>query len=93
MDKEVLHLAELHSKAPKSLTIQELETIVKYHTDAMNVIYAEYIDWMWTQTTSKTDENWQRAEAELNHLSEMWEQTEPLLKKYKAVLEEKKEQK
>tara|TARA_R100001163_G_C5043352_1_gene181076 strand:- start:429 stop:710 length:282 start_codon:yes stop_codon:yes gene_type:complete len=93
MDKEVLYLAELHSKAPKSLTIQELETIVAWHTNAMNDICAGYLEWIWEQTKAKTDKEYQRAEVELTGLTEMWQETEPLLQKYKAVLEEKKEQK
>lgn len=93
MDTDVLYLAELHSKAPKSLTIQELETIVQFHRQAMNDICAGYLEWIWEQAKAKTDDEWQRAETELTGLTEMWEETEPLLKKYQSVLEEKKEQK
>jgi hypothetical protein len=98
MDKEILELAELHSKAPTSLSIEQLETIVQFHRKSMSDICSAYLEWIWEQAKAKTDKEYQRAEQELNGLTEMWNETEPLLKKYQAVLiqavlETKKEQK
>lgn len=93
MDKQLLELAELHSKAPTSLSVEQLETIVKFHQESMNTIHGEYLEMMWVQIKAKTEKEWQRAEDELNGLIEMWNESEPLLKKYQAALEAKKENK